>query len=193
MIQYNNYKLPKGLEYVGDGWTVRKTTVCYGDEAFNFMKGLCKHLIAHPDPMIVPVYSFEYLGAYSEGRHRYSYDMMRLGDISRHEADIIWDVGDAWRSGSKDPLRIYRTNAKTQGEKNWQEYPKLMGFLQQIIQQERYYDLHGENIMMDTDENYRIIDLEGFSNPPLSNPSNAWITREEACPNSQELKSLLAG
>lgn len=61
MITYSNYKLPPGLEYVGDGFTIRKTSHCSGKKAFEFMQALCLHLMAHPDSMIVPVSDFQFL------------------------------------------------------------------------------------------------------------------------------------
>lgn len=179
MIHYNNYKLPDGLEYVGDGWTVRKTATCKGNETFEFIKTLCQRLIVHPDPMIVPVYSFKYLGACADFSHKYQYDMRRLGDLSKEETETIWQVGDAWRAGSSDPTRIFVPKPVFEGyipaDKAWEKYPKLMHFLQEVIKLDRYHDLHGENVMMDEDENYRLIDVEGFLNPPLARPSNAWI------------------
>jgi hypothetical protein len=171
MISYNNYKLPQFLEYVGDGFTIRKSALCIGQEALNFMQKLCEHLIAHPDPLVVPIYNFEYIGAYSGNTHKYSYDMARLGGITREETNIIWQVGDAWRAGIEDPTRHYKQNADC-----WDGHEKMMHFLEKVVVLNRYHDLHGENVMMDNDGDYRLIDLEGFKNPPLSRPSNFWIT-----------------
>jgi hypothetical protein len=182
MIAYNNHKLPPGLEYVGDGFIVRKTAVCTGKEAFSFMKALCKHLIAQPDPMIVPTYSFEYIGE-STGIYKYQYDMMRLGNISEREKQIIWQVVDAWRAGSYDPAKHFLPHRPIgykdyiTVEQAWEAYPKLMAFLNEIIKLGRYHDLHGENIMLDNDAEYRLVDLESFNNPPLSLPENNWIIR----------------
>jgi hypothetical protein len=184
MITYSNYKLPPGLEYVGDGFTIRKTVECSKKETIQFMQALCQHLIAHPDPMIVPVYSFEYLGEKASHTYSYSYDMMRLGDLTDEERKIIWEVTRAkgsWPGAgncgapSKDPLRIFREDAKITSEQAWQDYPKLMAYLGEVIKQSRYHDMHEENILMDEEANYRIIDLEGFLNLPLSLSENDWI------------------
>jgi len=180
MIHYNNHKLPYGLEYIGDGFTIRKTASCYGMATLEFFRGLCQHLIAHPDPMIVPIYRFEYLGAYSNNDHRYSYDMMRVGDLSREEKEIVWQVGDAWRffyNQPIDPTRKFKVNAVLTSEECWAKHPQLMHFLKEVIVLNRYHDLHGENVMMDNDGQFRLIDLESFHNPPLSKPSNNWITQ----------------
>lgn len=182
MIAYNNRKLPYGLEYVGDGWTVRKTAHCTGKDTLQFMEGLCKHLIAHPDPMVVPVYSFvSTMVSSSPNIYEYQYEMMRLGDLTREEAGIIWQVGDAWRIADvlsiEDPTRQFKDDAPYSVEECWDKHPKLMKFLKQIVVLDRYHDLHGENIMLDNDGDYRIIDLEGFQNSPLSRPSNSWITK----------------
>lgn len=181
MVHYNNYKLPDGLEYVGDGWTIRKTATCKGNETFKFISTLCRHLIAHPDPMVVPIYSFEYLGAYGDNTHKYQYDMRRLGDLCKEEIQAVWQVGEAWRAESPDPARIFVPKEVMKDyittDQAWAKYPKLMNFLQEVVKLDRYHDLHGENVMMDEEENYRLVDVEGFLNNPLSNPSNTWITR----------------
>jgi hypothetical protein len=52
-----------------------------------------------------------------------------------------------------------------------------MTFLEKVISLDRYHDLHGENVMMDNDGDFRLIDIDGFNNPPLSLPENNWITR----------------
>lgn len=180
MITYSNYKLPPGLEYVGDGFTIRKTSHCSGKKAFEFMQALCLHLMAHPDSMIVPVSDFQFLGRNADHDFVYSYDMQRLGVISEEEENLIWQVGDGWRSRIADPIHQFiskplSTKEVISLERAWQEYPKLMNFLGEIIKQDRYHDLHGENILLDDDANYRIIDLEGFLNSPLSLPENAWL------------------
>lgn len=106
--------------------------------------------------------------------------MQRLGVISEEEENLIWQVGDGWRSRIADPIHQFiskplSTKEVISLERAWQEYPKLMNFLGEIIKQDRYHDLHGENILLDDDANYRIIDLEGFLNSPLSLPENAWL------------------
>lgn len=171
MIKYSNYKLPHGLEYVGDGFTIRKTAHCSGKGTLEFMRTLCQHLIAHPDPMIVPVYSFEYLGQRAEHEYAYTYDMQRLGEISQEENNLIWQVGDAWRDGISNPARHHSLHWA------WDKYPKLMSYLEEMIKLDRYHDLHGENILLDENAEYKIIDIEGFLNAPLSLPENDWITR----------------
>lgn len=185
MIIYNNYKLPLNLEYVGDGFTIRKTGHCSNKETLDFMQALCQHLIAHPDPFIVPVVDFQYLGQKSDYYHIYSYDMIRMGDITKEEKTIIWEVvraKGAWANSeycsapTTDPLHIFRDDAVISSEQAWQDYPELMNYLGEVIEQGRYHDLHDENIMVDGNRDYKIIDLEGFINPPLSDPSNDWIT-----------------
>ena len=177
MIRYNNHPLPYGLEYIDD-WTVRKTATCTGEDTLQYMEALCHHLIARPDPMVVPVYSFKYLGK-QINVHRYQYDMMRLGDLTREETAIVYQVGDAWRSLQRhiatDPTHQFKDNAIYTPDECWDKHPKLMSFLQEVVELDRYHDLHGENVMVDNDGDYRVIDVEGFLNTPLSRPSNAWI------------------
>lgn len=184
MITYSNYKLPHGLEYVGDGFTIRKTVLCSDKDSLHFMQALCQHLIAHPDPMIVPVYAFQYLGEKAGHCYSYSYDMMRLGNLTDEEKKIIWEVTRAkgsWPGAGdgppkSDPIHQFQSNPKITPEQAWQDYPKLMTYLGEVIKQNRYYDMHDENILMDEEANYRLIDLEGLINIPLSQPDNQWIT-----------------
>lgn len=184
MITYSNYKLPPGLEYVGDGFTIRKTVLCSNEETLQFMQALCQHLMARPDPTIVPVYDFQYLGRKSNHSFQYSYDMKRLGDLTEGEKKSIWEVvraKGAWANSkycsapTTDPLHKFRSDAEITPEQAWMSYPQLMNYLTELIKRDRYYDLHDENIMRDEDYSYRIIDLEGFLNLPLSLPENDWI------------------
>src|SRR5271170_4449525 len=142
MIIYNNYKLPPYLKYVGDGFTVRKTSLPSDKETLDFMQALCQHLIAHPDPLVVPVVGFQNLGQGSNFKYTYSYDMVRMGDISQDERDIIWEVvraKGAWANSkycsapTTDPLHIFREDAAISPQKAWQNYPQLMHYLEQII------------------------------------------------------------
>jgi hypothetical protein len=179
MIKYSNYKLPYGLKYIGDGYTVRKTTTCSGQKTLHFMRALCEHLIARPDPMVVPVYKFQNLSSKVENLYQYSYDMLRLGDLDGNEKEIIWQVGNAWRNGIAKPTRQFTEYGEKvySVSKAWDTYPELMKYLGKIVKQDRYHDLHGGNIMKDEEGLYKIIDIEGFLNTPLSQPSNHWIKR----------------
>lgn len=179
MIKYSNYKLPYGLKYVGDGYTIRKTATCSGQMTLEFMQALCQHLIAHPDPMVVPVYQFQNLGSKAEHNYQYSYDMMRLGELDTNERTIVWNVGNAWRAKVPKPTRQFGSfDEKVYSvSKAWDNYPELMKYLGKIVKQDRYHDLHGGNVMKGEEGNYFLIDLEGFLHTPLSLPSNNWIKR----------------
>jgi hypothetical protein len=184
MITYSNYKLPPGLEYIGDGFTIRKTTSCCGKKNFEFMQALCLHLIAHPDPMIVPIYAFQFINRNSDDKFVYSYDMQRLGIISEEVETLIWQVGDAWRAKINNPTHQFTSKAVSvlqplTVEYAWEKYAKLMTFLEEVVKLGRYYDLHGSNVMVNNDGCYSIIDIEGFLNAPLSQPSNNWITKSK--------------
>jgi hypothetical protein len=185
MITYSNYNLQPGLEYVKDGFTIRKTVHCSRKQTVEFMRALCAHLIAHPDPMVVPIYDFQYLGQVAQHDFKYSYDMLRLGEISEIENRIIWQVGYAHSDGSSDPVHNFKhtvwVKTHIDAEYAWKNHFKLMTFLEKVISLDRYHDLHGENVMMDNDGEFRLIDIDGFNNPPLSLPENNWITGETEC------------
>jgi hypothetical protein len=57
------------------------------------------------------------------------------------------------------------------------EYPDLAAFMDEVLRQGRYRDVHSGNFLKDEDGSYKIIDLEGFINTPLSRGDNDWITR----------------
>ncbi len=68
------------------------------------------------------------------------------------------------------------TNAKVIAGRK--DFPVLADFLDKVIIQNRYMDRHCGNIMMDCEENYRIIDIEGFMYGEFNSPCHSWITRE---------------
>jgi hypothetical protein len=54
-------------------------------------------------------------------------------------------------------------------------YPTLTAFLTKIIEQGKYWDIHAGNVLKDEDDNYRLIDLEGFIRTPLTHHKNEWF------------------
>lgn len=174
-MQYNYYRLPDNLEYI-DVDNVRKTAFVRGKSAFDFMKALVLHFEANPDPLVVPVSNFQFINQQNQ-IYYYSYDMHRLGDLSMEESNIVWAVGDAWRDGIVEPWKTFSEDAIYDVEYAWEKHPKLMSFCQTVVEQRRYADLHGENVMQDHHDDYRLIDLEGFLNHPLELASNNWIKR----------------
>lgn len=170
MIQYPN--LFNNLKYVGaNQMIVRKTAQTSMRSNFDFMKTLCTHLINNPDPMIVPVYSFNILQNDHYACFKYSYDMMAMGTLSGDEKDVVNLVSN----------KVDYYGEITESDPNiqncWKQQPELMSFLDKLVKQDRYFDLHDGNIMIDHEENYRVIDLEGFIQYSLSDPRNDWITR----------------
>lgn len=173
MIQYPN--LFANLKYIGaNQMRVRKTARSSMKSNFQFMKALCNHLINNPDQMIVPVYSFEVLEDDNRNQFRYSYDMMAMGMLSREDKDIVNLIScrvDHYGQTPDDPDPNIRSC--------WDRRPELMCFLDKLVRMNRYFDLHDGNIMIDHEENYKVIDLEGFIRYPLSDRHNDWITRNE--------------
>lgn len=172
MIKYANRLPPgKGVQLLEDGETIRKTAHCSELKTLEFMEAIANHFIAYPDPMVVPVYRFEVI---HKTRHEsvYSYDMMRLGILSETERDLIDRVGDLHDSYGRDAC--FREHEMYSGR---HEYPMLFEFLKIVTQQQRYWDIHSGNILMDPEGNYRLIDLEGFLHTPLDRTGNEWISR----------------
>lgn len=164
-------------EYYGltviDGNKVRKES-CYSTrDCYLHLKAVVNHFIRCPDPMVVPVYSFEELEATTDNRYgtyRYAYTMKRLGMLDTEERRII-DEFHSWDS------EVDRDNHNEWFRLGWAHYPSLMNFMNVVHRQKRYRDLHGGNFLKDEKNEYKIIDLEGFSTYPLDQAINDWITR----------------
>ena len=162
MIKYaKSYSLDKNINLLDDNLTVRKEVIYQPKKTLVFMKAIIEHFIKHPDPMVVPVYSFEIIKESELGNNTYAYTMMRLGILSETEKQLIDFVGDLHDS--------YDAAACLQEMfyPGQDIHPKLFNFLKTVVEQRRYWDIHSGNILMDSDGNYRLIDLEGFLRTPL--------------------------
>jgi hypothetical protein len=51
-------------------------------------------------------------------------------------------------------------------QRAWRENPKLVEFMNKVLADGYYTDLHNQNFLKDEEGNYRIIDLEGFRRYP---------------------------
>lgn len=159
-----------------DEHRVRKEAQLSTREGFDYTRAVVKHFIRKPDPMVVPVYTFEVIEETPEkesryGTYIYAYEMMRLGMLSRDERAVIDVSYPYYHNGI--PVDVKHDILQM----GWRSYPKLLKFLNVVFQQQRYSDIHSGNFMKDQDGDYRIIDLEGFNGSPLNQPKNDWITR----------------
>lgn len=176
-MEYAKY-LPSHIVLVNDK-VVRKIANTINHEVIEFVEGLARHFIASSDSMVVPIYNFEYSfkkDAYGYEAYHYTYEMARLGKLSEIEQSVIDTVGDGHSVGITKPCALGR-NAACQKhlDEAWEHYPKIMDFLGQVIEQRRYVDLHGGNIMVDENGDYKLIDIEGFMKYPLIGAHNEWI------------------
>lgn len=178
MMNYG--KLPdRGPCRLLDEHTVRKEFGTSDKEVVHFMNGLLEHLILDPDPLIVPVYDF-YIKGIENGRWSYRYDMQRCAPISAEDKWIVEAVGDSidMEAPYRDITSVWDDEfTGRELAQVWKDHFELMNFLEQIVKQGRYFDLHGGNVMINHDNNYVLIDLEGFINVPLSLPENNWIVK----------------
>lgn len=154
-----------GLTLVSDQ-VVRKEYQYGSRNAFNWMQKLCNHLIANPDPMVVPVYRFEVLEIKEEspngwGTFKYAYEMKRLFMLEREEKELISALtrDNGYHPADKD-------HPSADIRKGWRELPQLMEFMNRVLADKHYGDVHNGNFLRDEDGSYRIIDLEGFSEYP---------------------------
>ena len=154
-----------------DKITIKKTVRYQAKKTLDFMKAIIEHFIKHPDPLVVPVYSFEVIKESELGNNTYAYTMMRLGILSETEKqliDFVGDLHDSYGAGACLQEMFYHGQDKQ---------PELFSFLKAVVDQQRYWDIHSGNILMDPDGNYRLIDIEGFIKTPLILNCNDWISR----------------
>jgi hypothetical protein len=157
-----------------DDRTVRKEASLGTKESFELLEAIINHFIAHPDPMVVPVYKFEVLErpkASNYGVFIYQYDMKRLGMLNEGEKNLIHHMNMHKLYGEK------YNNAKMHVEYLSKEHTELYEFMTEVLALNRYTDVHGGNFLKDEDESYKIIDLEGFIRTPLDRKENDWIIR----------------
>lgn len=169
MIKYP-HNLPIALEYVGRD-IIRKNGLGSSYRFVEYVGAICKSLIKNPDPLVVPIYDFQELGRTPGGAFAYSYDMMALGVLRQSEKDIINTAINRWD-------RTYLLPSKDRDHsilECWHENRPLMRFLEKVFAENRYRDLHDGNIMIDLEENYRLIDIEGFLFYPLDDRALDWV------------------
>ncbi len=153
-----------GISLVNDR-VVRKEAQFSTRESFEWIRKLVLHLLANPNPMVVPIYSFEVVEETNEqenarwGVYKYAYEMMRLPMLTKEEKNIITKM--IARRGN-----VQRDDPNPDFQQGWQEYPTLMVFMNRVLADGYYTDLHDNNFLKDEEGNYRIIDLEGFGSYP---------------------------
>lgn len=174
MIRYDERLAHFGIKLLDDR-TVEKTARAGTVEQRNFVERLCKHFIRHPDPMVVPIYEFEAIDRIDDdkrwGLFPYRYTMKRLGMISKDEKDIVWlsSLGlNGSRCNSEEMKTLNRASKR---------YPAMLSFVKKVQGMRRYRDFHDGNVLIDEEENYRLIDIEGFVYTPFDRPENNWITK----------------
>jgi hypothetical protein len=155
------------IDFLKNG-VVRKTCICENAYSMEYMDAVINHFIRHPDPMIVPVSNYRKVK-----KLMYTYDMTKLDQLSPEENDLVDELGDMhFDFGAKACSRL---EMKHPGVR--EVFPVLFPFLEQVVSEEKYWDIHSGNIMVRNINDYRLIDLEGFVNEPLSDSSNDWIIR----------------
>lgn len=176
MIKYA-HRLPPyaGLNLLSDQ-VVRKAVNCSMPTTLGFMEALLSHFVNHPDPLVVPIYDFKIIGKIKQGCYAYQYDMMRLGMIGQDQQLFIDQISSACYVRNELPSKSTLLCPKKK-----EKYSGLISFMDQVFDQNRYHDIHGGNFMIDLEENYRIIDLEGFQYEEcnLKDPYFNWI---KPCP-----------
>lgn len=169
MLNYAKRMPPNKPVEILDNGNIRKTIANRNLDWMEFMSALLKHFTKYPEPYVVPIYDYKILSSSS-----YQYDMMRCGLLTDDERALISIVGDL-----HDRYKI--AACQVTHDLDLLEYkkkcPKLFQFLQMIVEQDRYWDIHSGNILLNEDGEYCLIDLEGYIKLPLLKAVNNWITR----------------
>lgn len=160
----DNVEARYGIKLVSDR-VVRKEAQFSTRESFEWIRNLVLHMLANPNPMVVPVYRFEVMEETNEeensrwGVYRYAYEMMRLPMLTKEEKRLITIL-----IGGRRPVN--RDDPRPDIQDGWKEYPTLVEFMNRVLADGYYTDLHDNNFLKDEEGNYRIIDLEGFGSYP---------------------------
>jgi len=154
---------------------VRKKFTTSSPDYMNVLVKLFNYLSLNPDPKVVPFYNFqfsttrnEYPYPYDRYIYSYQYDMLRCGLLPKEERDFIEWVGNRHEADGIDCLHHHEVNTKKHS------FPKLFKFLEEVITENRYWDIHSGNIMFNEDWDYVLIDLEGFVSEHYPS-KNLWL------------------
>lgn len=167
MLRYaTRLPLGKPVELLDNG-NILKTGHAVSDAWMELMTILLDKVIEEKPSHVVPVYSYKVLDS-----NRYQYEMMRCGILTPSERELINTVGNLHdRHGTKAcEQELYDLQFYSK------QHPKLFEFLKMIVAENKYWDIHSGNILMNEDKEYCLIDLEGF----ILNPdkcSNDWILK----------------
>lgn len=165
MIRYAT-RLPPGkpVELLDNG-NVRKTGTALNDIYMGLITTLLDKVIKEKPIHVVPVLAYKVL----DSRH-YQYEMQRCGLLTPSERELINTVGNLHdRHGilacEQDMFDLHFYS---------KQHPKLFEFLKMIVMDDKYWDIHSGNILMNEDREYCLIDLEGFIKAPIE-LHNDWI------------------
>lgn len=184
MIKYNS-NLPenRGLELIDD-FTVRKTAHLGTKGALDVIEAIVKFYEANPDPLVVKVNNFQYYGIRHKNLYQYSYDMDRLGPLDNDEESLLTIGFDASWHGI-DPFDksnfIYFDHVGYKKEnvpKLLEDNKKLISFIRKVIDQNRYQDRHSGNVMRNSDNEFVLLDLEGFMLEYNSLSNYQWLPQQ---------------
>jgi hypothetical protein len=166
MMKYDdNVESRYGIILVNDR-VVRKEAQVSTRANFEWIRKLVTHIMLNPNPMVVPIYRFETIEEElpsarngNWGTFKYAYEMMRLPMLDKAEKNLISKLISRYKPVTRD-------DPDPAIQAGWKDYPVLVQFMNQVLADRYYTDLHNNNFLKDEEGNYRIIDLEGFSRYP---------------------------
>lgn len=177
MIKYDdNVESRYGIKLLDDK-TIKKHAQLGTKEQYDIMQAILLHFMEHPDPMVVPVYGYELVqgppadAAPTYATHVYTYTMKRLAMLNEEEKNLIHYHSTIYYHG----LNYLHTKEQDEYMAAAKLYPELQKFMDKVREMGRYTDIHDNNFLKDEDENYKIIDLEGFIRTPWDRSENDWL------------------
>lgn len=168
MLNYAT-RLPPGapVELLDNGMIRKKIHSPYVEKA-NLMAKLVSHFSKYPDYKVVTHGNFSITPI--RNGYSYQYDMMRCGLLSLEERQFVNLVGSFHNYYGR--LAFHQAKEGLRGK--YEEFPKLYSFLREVVEENKYWDIHSGNIMLDENWDYVLIDLEGFIRSP-DGPANDWF------------------
>lgn len=167
MLNYAT-RLPPGkpVTLLSNGM-IRKKIHTSSYQEVHAIAALINYFEKYSDTKVVAHSNFKIIE--NDNHYSYQYDMIRCGLLPSEERIFINLVGDIHDLQGR--YAFQHPDIRSEKEK----FPKLNDFLEQVVSENRYWDLHSGNVMLNEDWDYVLIDLEGFIRHPLLHHDNNWF------------------
>jgi hypothetical protein len=170
MIEFSKIPDVFGITLI-DEFTVRKEAKSYSSENMMIIREIIKFYERNPDKHVIRAWNFNFIG-----NNSYTYDMERATALTLKEKQIVSAVSErSYYDHITSAAEAIKICYSDKAEYIIADNQKLINFLDYVINQNRYHDLHDQNVMRSIDNEFVLIDLEGFTfNKKISEYD--WIT-----------------